>query len=74
MKPDREQIGRLARGLGLLAFAWVLLRTAWLCDDAYMIFRTVDNFVNGYGPVWNVAERVQVYTPPLWMMLLSTVI
>ncbi len=58
---------------GLLAFAFVLLRTAWLCDDAYITFRTVFNFVNGYGPTWNVAERVQAYTHPLWMLLLSGV-
>ena len=32
--------------------------------------RTVDNFVNGYGLTWNVAERVQAYTHPLWMFLL----
>ncbi|MDM8560859.1 hypothetical protein [Candidatus Parabeggiatoa sp. HSG14] len=52
-------------------FAVVLIRTAWLCDDAYITFRTIDNFINGYGLRWNVAERVQTYTNPLWMFLLS---
>lgn len=52
-------------------FAYVLLRTAWLSDDAYITFRTVDNFVNGYGLRWNVAERVQAYTHPLWMLLVA---
>ena len=55
--------------MGLLAV--VLIRTAWLCDDAYITFRTIDNFINGYGLRWNVAERVQTYTNPLWMFLLS---
>lgn len=36
----------------------VVLRNAWVGDDAYISFRTVDNFVNGYGLTWNVAERV----------------
>jgi arabinofuranosyltransferase len=54
--------------LGL--YALVVLKTAWLADDAYNTFRTVDNFVHGYGLRWNVAERVQVYTHPLWMLLL----
>ncbi len=52
-------------------FAAVLVRTAWMSDDAYITLRTIDNFVHGYGLTWNVAERVQAYTHPLWMLLLS---
>ena len=48
-----------------------LLRTAWVCDDAYITFRTVDNIVNGYGAVWNAGERVQAYTHPLWMAIVT---
>lgn len=56
-----------------LTFAMVLIKTAWLCDDAYITFRTIDNFINGYGLTWNVAERVQSYTHPLWLFLLSAI-
>ena len=57
---------------GLIAIsAIIIIRNAWLCDDAYITFRVVDNFINGYGLRWNVAERVQVYTHPLWMFLIS---
>jgi arabinofuranosyltransferase len=59
----------VAIAIGL--YAAVLVKTAWLCDDAYITFRTVDNFVSGHGLTWNVAERVQVYTHPLWMLLLA---
>jgi len=65
---------RYSRVLVLAAFGlllFVLLKTAWMCDDSFITLRTVDNFVNGYGPVWNVGERVQAYTHPLWMLLLS---
>jgi arabinofuranosyltransferase len=55
------------------AFAVVLVRSAWMCDDAYITLRTVDNFVRGHGLVWNAAERVQTYTHPLWALLLSGV-
>jgi len=55
----------------LVITAIVLIRNAWLCDDAYITFRTVSNIVEGYGPVWNVGERVQAYTHPLWMMLMT---
>ena len=52
-------------------FIVVLLRCAWLCDDAFITFRTVENFWNGYGLTWNIDERVQTYTHPLWMFLLA---
>ncbi len=52
-------------------FTIVLVRTAWMHDDAYITLRTVDNFVSGFGLRWNVSERVQAYTHPLWMFLLA---
>ena len=55
----------------LALFALVLVRTAWMCDDAYITLRTVDNLVSGFGPRWNVSERVQAYTHPLWMFTLT---
>jgi arabinofuranosyltransferase len=63
---------RLALLALLLSFyALVVLRTAWLCDDAYITYRTVDNFVGGLGLRWNPAERVQAYTHPLWMFVVA---
>lgn len=55
----------------LALFTVVLLRTAWVCDDAFITFRTIRNFLQGYGLTYNPAERVQSYTNPLWMFLLS---
>ena len=66
---QRNHLERLAIACGLVAFAWVLLRTAWLCDDAFISFRVVENFVSGHGLRWNIADRVQVFTHPLWMLL-----
>ena len=57
--------------LAICLYTVVVLKSAWLSDDAYITFRTVDNFVSGYGLTWNVDERVQAYTHPLWMLLLS---
>ena len=54
-----------------LLFALVVIRTAWLGDDAFITLRTVSNFLAGFGPVWNMGERVQSYTHPLWMLLLT---
>ena len=54
----------------LLVLSVLLWRTAWMSDDAFITLRTVDNVVNGYGPRWNVIERVQSFTHPLWMLLI----
>lgn len=55
----------------LALYALVLVRTAWVSDDAYFTFRTVDQLAAGNGLVWNAGERVQAYTHPLWLFLLS---
>lgn len=49
----------------------ILLRTAWLNDDAFITLRTVDNWVHGYGLTFNPPERVQAYTHPLWMFSMA---
>ena len=67
---------RLRSLLPWVAVALVILaaaRVAWVCDDAYITFRSIDHWQLGYGPVWNPAERVQAYTHPLWMLLLAGV-
>ncbi len=55
----------------VVLFAYVAFMSAWMAEDAFITLRTVDNFVGGHGLTWNVAERVQVYTHPLWMFMLS---
>ncbi len=57
--------------LAVMFMAIVFARNAWVGDDAFITMRVVDNFVNGYGMVWNVGERVQVFTSPLWFFLLA---
>ena len=47
---------------------YVFVQAAWVVDDAYITFRTVDNLLHGFGLTWNVGERVQAYTHPLWML------
>lgn len=56
-----------------LVFFAVLIRTAWISDDAYITLRTVLNVTHGYGLTFNVAERVQTFTHPLWMLLITVV-
>src|SRR5262245_46415181 len=75
MTPPRADSAplRILAAAGASAFLLLLIRTAWLDDDAYITFRTVDNFLNGFGLRWNVANRVQAYTHPLWMFATAAV-
>ena len=45
----------------------------WVADDAMIDFRIVENLLHGHGPVYNVGERVEVYSNPLWVVLLALV-
>lgn len=55
----------------LVAFSALFYATAWMCDDAFITFRVVDNWVHGDGLRWNVLERVQVFTSPLFTLLMG---
>jgi arabinofuranosyltransferase len=76
-KPSETAVGlAIAPLLGWLvlagACAWILaaiIGDAWVCDDAYITFRVLDNLVEGHGLRWNVDERVEVYTHPLWLLI-----
>ncbi|MGB0679265.1 MAG: hypothetical protein ACPGUV_06345 [Polyangiales bacterium] len=63
-------LGRLAVVLACAFLMLQVLRFAWVSDDIFLTLRTLDNFHAGHGLRWNVAERVQAYTHPLWMLLL----
>ena len=68
---DRSAPETLLLALLLVAFLALLVRTAWVCDDAYITFRVADNALHGHGLRWNVADRVQAFTNPLWLFLMT---
>ncbi len=67
--PETKNFSRFFKAVAFLFVTVVLVRNTWVSDDAFITLRVVDNFFNGYGLVWNVGERVQVFTSPLWMFL-----
>ncbi|MBP1607735.1 MAG: hypothetical protein H6Q08_3109, partial [Acidobacteria bacterium] len=72
-EPLRQE-GVLPRRVALLivlVFLAVLVRTAWISDDALISLRTVMNVTHGNGLTFNVGERVQTFTHPLWLALLT---
>jgi len=44
---------------------------AFLCDDAYIMFRYARNFARGNGLVFNPGEPVEGYTSLLWVLQLA---
>ncbi|NDC36485.1 MAG: hypothetical protein EBZ48_00350 [Proteobacteria bacterium] len=52
----------------------VIYATAWISDDSFITLRVVDNLSHGFGLRWNVIDRVQVSTHPLWLLLLSATV
>lgn len=49
----------------------LILRKAWVSEDAFITLRYVENFLDGLGPVFNAGERVEGYTHPLWFAIVS---
>lgn len=60
----------VAGGVLTLVFFIALLRTAWISDDALITARTILNTLSDYGATFNMHERVQAYTHPLWFLIL----
>ena len=56
---------------GILFFLLMVFRNAWVSDDAMITFRTIENFRAGLGLGYNPYIRVQGFTHPLWMFVLS---
>lgn len=63
---DRDRRSLLLAG-GLWLLAWTL--SAWVSDDAFITYRTIDNALGGDGLRWNPGERVQSFTHPLWLFV-----
>lgn len=63
----------LLTGLSAALAVFVFLKNAWVTEDAYIIFRSVEQLFAGHGPVWNPHERVQTFTSPLWFWMLAGV-
>jgi len=69
---------RRERALGIVAsalaavFIFVFLKNAWVSEDAYITFRSVEQLFEGNGLRWNIHERVQAFTHPLWFAILAS--
>ena len=69
----RHALERWIYAGAFLLLGIVLVRNAWMSDDGFITFRTIEHFVHGEGLRFNVDERVQSYTHPLWLLLLTPI-
>jgi len=68
-----RRVQKLVLYMAVGAFVLVFLKNAWVGEDAYITFRSIEQLFAGHGPRWNPHERVQVFTSPLWFWVLSGV-
>ncbi len=57
----------LVLSIACLRLVWL---NEWLAVDAFILFRYAAQTWAGHGLVWNIGERVQGFTCPLWQLLL----
>jgi arabinofuranosyltransferase len=66
---------RLLRWALLAAPVFILAERAWarrsMSDDGFINLRVVSQIVHGNGPVFNIGERAEASTSPLWIYTLS---
>lgn len=64
------------RALTFFPAAFLLVAGAasvWTADDGFIVHRVVANLLDGHGPVFNVGERIEAVTSPLWLTLVALV-
>ncbi len=77
MNPSAARVSRrnaasTAMTVGVLvAFGVMAWHRRWLSDDGFIDLRVVQNILRGNGPVFNRGERVEAFTNPLWVALLT---
>jgi len=55
----------------VVVMAWMGWQHRWMCDDAFINFRIVKQLFAGHGPVFNIGDRVEAGTSPLWLGVLA---
>ncbi len=55
----------------VLLFAYFAVKRRWMDDDGFINLRVVQNVLAGRGPVYNIDERVEVGTSPLWIAAMA---
>ncbi|MDI7268685.1 MAG: hypothetical protein QME96_11895, partial [Myxococcota bacterium] len=75
LPPWRRAVPAALLALAALApiviFAVAAWERRWMNEDGFINLRVVRNLLDGHGPVFNLGERVEAGTSPLWILLLA---
>ncbi len=55
----------------LVLLGMMIWQQRWISDDGFINLRIVHHILDGFGPVFNVGERVEAYTSPIWIACLT---
>ena len=59
------------KAICFVIFSVIIIAQSWIADDSYHAFVMTKNFMNGYGLVYNIGERVNAATCPLMLLLVT---
>jgi len=69
--PLRRCIQAIVLAAPVVAFAGASWAHRWITDDGFIYLRVVQQIRAGNGPVFNDGQRVEAFTGPLWLALLT---
>src|ERR1700723_1825811 len=75
LKVTAVRLARVAHAALVLAPVAFLTGGAWarrwMDDDGFINLRVVRNVLHGHGPVFNLGDRIEACTSPLWIGFLA---
>ena len=69
--PVRRLVNAVLITVPILVFAVVAWQHRWMTDDGFINLRVVQQLRAGNGPVYNTGQRVEAFTSPLWIGVLT---
>ena len=57
--------------VAITLYAYMSFQQRWIGDDGLIYIRIVKQILAGNGPVFNIGERIEAGTSPLWIWIIS---
>ena len=71
MPSPRAMVSTLSCPVPLFIAAVMGWHERWITDDGFIYLRVIRQVTSGHGPVFNTGERVEAFTSPLWVGMMS---
>jgi arabinofuranosyltransferase len=70
-QPVQRALQWLVLGTPVAAFVGAGWAHRWITDDGFIYLRVFQQIRHGNGPVFNAGQRVEAFTGPLWLAVLT---